>query len=104
MATKHHNYVGPPTLHWVPGTPDNGKQCTHWIAQSWRPAKYHHSGSPYIVKSYFAYLLPAHDANGLISARSGWVVSRGNFEDLAHYPTIDEAKLYVEALFALEMS
>jgi hypothetical protein len=103
MATKHHNYVGPPTLHWEPG-PAANMHGVHWIAQSWRPAKYHMTQQPYTVKSNFAYLRPAHDANGLYSARAGWVVSRGGFEDLAHYPSIDEAKLYVEALFALETS
>ena len=103
MATRHHNYTGPAALHWVAGDTEH-MHGVHWIAQSWRPATYHISKSTYMVKTNFAYLRPAHDANGLINAKSGWVVSRGGFEDLAHYPTIDEAKLYVEALFALETS
>lgn len=99
MATKHHNYISPATLMWV-----SGEGGAPWVAQSWRAAKYHAKGTQYTVKYNFAFLRPAHDANGLISSRAGWVVSRGGFEDLAHYNTFDEAKLYVEALFALEMS
>ena len=50
----------------------------------------------------FANIRPAYNTSGMLDANDGWVVTRATFEDLHYFSNIDEAKLYVQALFALE--
>lgn len=53
-------------------------------------------------RSLFTVVRPARGANGVVAAGAGWVVGGRGFETATLVPTLDDAKLRVEALFALE--
>lgn len=50
----------------------------------------------------FAVVRPAFGADGLYNEQHGFVVSRNSFDEVRQFPTLDEAKLYVESLYELE--
>jgi hypothetical protein len=55
-----------------------------------------------VVKTrQFAVIRNAYDSNGYYNGH-GYVVSRHSFDDIRHFDTIEEAKLYVESVYALE--
>jgi hypothetical protein len=53
-------------------------------------------------RSLFTVVRPARGANGVVAAGAGWVVGGRGFEAATLVLTLDDAKLRVEALFALE--
>jgi hypothetical protein len=53
-------------------------------------------------RSLFTVVRPARGANGVVAAGAGWVVGGRGFETATLVPTLDDAKLRVEAMFALE--
>ena len=55
----------------------------------------------YPVFSLFAMVRPARAGDGLLSEQLGWVVTMNSFDDIKHFATLDEAKLHVEAVYAL---
>jgi len=56
-----------------------------------------------VVKTrHFATVRSAFGADGLHNDQNGFVVSRNSFDEVRHFPTFEEAKLYVESLYALE--
>lgn len=55
-----------------------------------------------VVQSrHFATVRNAYGADGYYIG-DGYVVSRGSFDEIRQFDTIEEAKLYVESLYALE--
>ena len=54
--------------------------------------------------SYFATVRPTLDANGMMAATPGFVVSTNSFDDLAQFDTFEDAKRHVEAVFALSQN
>lgn len=50
----------------------------------------------------FAVVRASFGADGLHSEQDGYVVSRNSFDELRHFPTLGEAKLYVESIYELE--
>jgi len=50
----------------------------------------------------FAVVRASFGADGLHSGQNGYVVSRHAFDELRHFPTLGEAKLYVESIYELE--
>lgn len=56
-----------------------------------------------VVRSrYFATVRSAAGADGLVHEDMGFYVTQGKFDDLRDFPTLDEAKLYVESIYELE--
>lgn len=49
----------------------------------------------------FATVRKMLDGNGLLQG-DGYAVSRGTFDDLREFDTLEEAKLYVESIYELE--
>lgn len=66
-----------------------------------RDAKYKR-GNLYSVITPFATIRPVYGPTCLYDESKGWVVTRTAFEDVAAFPTLDEAKVFVESLIALE--
>ncbi len=79
------------------------KQSGIHVAQE-RAASRNGSLSRVVSTRYFAVVRSAYDADGLYDERQGFVVSRNSFDDLRQFPTLDEAKLYVESIYELEKS
>ncbi len=71
------------------------------VATRIQQAKYRR-GQAYIVREAFAQIRPAYNALGLLDEQGGWVVTRNSFDEIREFGDIESAKLYVEALFALE--
>jgi hypothetical protein len=71
------------------------------VATREQQAKYRR-GSAYIVREAFAQIRPAYNVAGLLDSKGGWVVTRNSFDEIREFSDIAAAKLYVEALFALE--
>lgn len=96
-----HPYVGRPKLEWK-------RAEFGFEACVVRQAKYR-SSSSYLTREIFAYvrgndaeeLLPLFE-DGDMSRK--WLVLRQTFGDIKSFDTHREAKLHVEALFALEYS
>jgi hypothetical protein len=55
----------------------------------------------YPVHTLFAMVRPARAGDGLLAEHLGWVVTMSSFEDIKHFATLEEAKLHVEAVYAL---
>lgn len=56
-----------------------------------------------VVKTrQFAIIRSAYGADGLHNDQCGFVVSRNSFDDVRHFDFLEDAKLYVESLYALE--
>jgi hypothetical protein len=72
-----------------------------WNASVNRTAKYQR-GQPYNVREPFATIRPAYNDAGLLDESGGWVVTRNSFDEIRSFATIEEAKIYVHSLFALE--
>lgn len=72
-----------------------------WNACIDRTAKYRR-GQPYTVRETFALIRPAYNESGMLDESGGWVVTRNSFDEIRSFDTIEEAKLYVRSLFALE--
>lgn len=66
-----------------------------------RSAKYRR-GSAYDVRETFAIVRPTYNEAGVFASDGMFLVTRGSFEDLSAHETLHQAKVYVEALFALE--
>jgi hypothetical protein len=64
-----------------------------------RQARYT-AGEPYWVEELFATIRAS--VEGVFTARTGFVVTRGSFDDIRQFDTHEQAMTYVEALFALE--
>ena len=73
------------------------------VATRIQQAKYRR-GQAYIVRESFAQIRPAYNALGLLDEQGGWVVTRNSFDEIREFGDIESAKLYVEALFALEFN
>lgn len=58
----------------------------------------------YFVDEFFAAARAARDGNGVANFTYGYVVTRNDFGEIRHFPTLEEATHYVEALFALEVN
>lgn len=56
------------------------------------------------VHMLFSTVRPARAGDGLLSEQLGWVVTTTSFDDVKHFATLAEAKLHVEAIFALQYS
>ena len=89
--------MGPPRLEWQ-RNPHNGV----WSALRKVERGYSRSALTYEETSLFAIVRPALAGDALFTEANGYVVTRTTFDDLRSFPTIEEAKLYVESLFALE--
>lgn len=98
MRHVRHPTVGAPKLVW-----EAGRQLgVVYVASSVQIAKYAR-GNPYEVKTAFAAVRPIMMPTCILGqADTGWVVTRNSFDDIATFSTLDEAKMYVESLFALE--
>jgi hypothetical protein len=94
MAIKH-PVSGRPSLAW-----ELQNMGIH-VATRIQQAKYRR-GQAYIVREAFAQIRPAYNALGLLDEQGGWVVTRNSFDEIREFGDIESAKLYVEALFALE--
>lgn len=58
-----------------------------------------------VTESCLAQIRPAYNSSGLTDTSQGiWLVTAGGFDDLRQFDTLEEAKTYVEALFALTYS
>lgn len=90
-----HPYTGAAQLQWQRDS--NGVHYAYRV----RKAKYR-AGAPYDVREPFAWVRPTYNANGVLVDGRGFIVTRGGFEDLMSFETLDAARLYVESLFALE--
>jgi len=88
---------GPPRLEWR-------KSGDMWQAFHVVERGYSKKSLTYTDRVLFALVRPQLNGNALFSDLHGYVVSRTAFADLRAFPTLDEAKLYVESLFALEAS
>ena len=56
-----------------------------------------------VIKSrLFAVVRGSYGSDGLHHEQHGFVVSRNSFDELRQFPTLDEAKLYVESIYELE--
>ena len=98
MRHVKHPTAGTPTLVWDVGLVSG---MVH-IAHSVQTAKYAR-GNPYEVKTPFAAIRPIMMPTCILGqGDTGWVVTRNSFDDIATFPTLSEAKVYVESLFALE--
>jgi hypothetical protein len=94
-----HPYVGRPKLEWK-------RAEFGFEAYIVRNAKYR-SSSSYLTREIFAYvrdkdsgtLLPLFEDD---DASRKWLVLRRSFGDIKSFDTQREAKLHVEAMFALE--
>jgi hypothetical protein len=94
MAIKH-PVSGRPSLAW-----ELQNMGIH-VATREQKARYRR-GQAYIVREAFAQIRPAYNALGLLDEQGGWVVTRNSFDEIREFSDIEAAKLYVEALFALE--
>lgn len=92
-----HPYTGSVQLQWQRDS--NGVHYAYLV----RKAKYR-AGAPYDVREPFAWVRPVLRSDGLFSDGIGYVVSRGGFDDLMTFDTLDAAHLHVESLFALELN
>lgn len=90
-----HPLKGRPVLVWIPMLMQ-GHQA--FIEQQ---AQYHRQGRAYTVRRFFAQVI-YRDQESLFGTPPGWVVSQQSFDELRSFPTLADAKLYVESLFALE--
>jgi len=95
MATIRHPFKGKPTLHWV--TPTAGVHTA--IVE--RGAQYR-KGMEYIVQENLAVIRPSFNDAVMLDERLGWVVARNSFDEVREFSSFDDAKAYVESLFALE--
>lgn len=73
-----------------------------WRAEAVVERGYSRSAATYEDRSLFALVRPALAGDGLFSDVDGFVVAGRSFDDLRSFPTLAEAKLYVESLFQLE--
>lgn len=73
------------------------------VATTKQQAKYRR-GQAYEVREPFAQVRPAYNIAGLLDSKGGWVVTRNTFDEIREFAALPDAKLYVEALFALERS
>ena len=89
-----HPYVGGYRVTWR-----NHGRVVECIVE--RDAKYKR-GNLYSVLTPFATVRPVYGPACLYDDSKGWVVTRNAFEDVASFPTLDEAKVFVESLIALE--
>lgn len=96
MAIKHPT-TGKPELVW------ELQDLSIHVASTTQQAKYRR-GQAYEVRAPFATIRPAYNISGLLDSKRGWVVTRNSFDEIREFADIDAAKLYVEALFALERS
>lgn len=55
-----------------------------------------------IKNRLFAVIRGSYGSDGLHHEQHGFVVSRNSFDELRQFPTLDEAKLYVESIYELE--
>ena len=94
MATITHPYTGKPRLDW---SIMNGVH----VASVMQQAKYR-KGRPYDVATVFAHIRPAYNGIGMLDTSGGWVVTRNDFDEIRAFSTVDDAKVYVQSLFALE--
>ena len=95
MATVRHPFKGKAVLCWT--IPTAGVH----VAVVERNAKYHTSKS-YTVQEGLAVIRPAFNDAVMLDERLGWVVSRNSFDEVREFSSFDDAKAYVESLFALE--
>lgn len=97
MARVKHPYTGKSTLEWE--QMDGGVLGAYVT----REARYLR-GSVYNTREFFATIRPAYNDAGMLDAGGGWVVTRSSFEELRSFDDLDKAKIYVQSLFALEMT
>jgi hypothetical protein len=95
MATIKHPYTGRARLQW-----EKTGTGVH-MAIRVQEAKYRR-GASYDVRETFAIVRPTYNEAGVFADNGMFLVTRGSFDDLSAHNTLDEAKVYVEALFALE--
>lgn len=74
-----------------------------WRAEAVVARGYSRHASTYEDRSLFAQVRPARAGDGLFSEAHGFVVAGRSFDDVRAFPTLAEAKLYVESLFQLEV-
>lgn len=55
-----------------------------------------------VTSRLFAVVRGSYGSDGLHHEQHGFVVSRNSFDELRQFPTLDEAKLYVESIYELE--
>lgn len=96
MAIRH-PVTGKPSLTW-----ELQNMGIH-VATRVQQAKYRR-GQAYEVREAFAQIRPAYNVSGLLDNTRGWVVTRNSFDEIREFSDIESAKLYVEALFALEFN
>ena len=95
---KHPTTGSKPTLAWEVGAVSRTVHSAYTV----QIAKYAR-GNPYEVKTPFATIRPIMMPTCILGkGDTGWVVTRNSFDDIATFPTLSEAKVYVESLFALE--
>lgn len=94
MPQVKHPYTGQPALVFE----RNGMV---WNAHVERHASYAR-GRPYVVREPFATIRPAYNDAVMLDETCGWVVTRNSFDEIRSFTTVEEAKLYVQSLFALE--
>lgn len=95
MATVRHPFKGKPTLRWT--TPTAGVHSA-WVE---RGAQYR-AGREYTVQENLAVIRPSFNDAVMLDERLGWVVARNSFDEVREFSSFDDAKAYVESLFALE--
>lgn len=89
-----HPYTGKVNLQWE-------RLGVTWSALTERSAQYRR-GSLYTVRETFAFIRPAYNYAGMLDENGGWVVTRNSFDEIRSFETFEEAKIYVESIFALE--
>lgn len=92
--------------------PAMGRARLEWeyvsVTSAWRAEVavergYSRHAATYEDRSLFALVRPARAGDGLFGEMYGYVVAGRSFEDMRSFPTLAEAKLYVESLFQLEV-
>lgn len=73
-----------------------------WQAIAVVPRGYLMTSKTYEDRTAFALVRPALAGDALFAETFGYVVTRHTFDDIRSFSTLDEAKLYVESIYALE--
>ncbi len=90
--------MGRGRLEWMPLS-----QTGAWQAVSAVPRGYLTTSMTYEDRTTFALVRPALAGDALFAETFGYVVTRHTFDDIRSFSTLDEAKLYVESIYALEV-